>query len=105
MIYMSMDANPFWYDNLTRHQLVRQKVQRAHINRDQDRFVIEACNVKIDSESVYEPDGVYLRGLLGNNMVHEVVWPISTPGGELFDFAVDFRKKAVAQNEPRHQQI
>ena len=98
MIYMRMDFNPFAYNNVLMSRVANQRQQKAHINQDQEKFVIEACNVKIDTKSVYEPDGVYLRGLVGNNLVHEAVWPVSVPGRELFDFAVDFRDQAISQS-------
>ncbi len=105
MVYLSMDANPFWYNNSTMHKYAIQDAQKAHINPSQEGFKLEARNVRLNrGTSSDRPDGVHILAV-NRGGVLESVWPVSTPGGALAEMATDLRERALAQNEPRHQQI
>lgn len=92
LIFIALDVNPF---TLIVGDLTRQLAQRAHINREQDGFTIEARNVRLFNSSADTHDSVHVKAIKSDQSVEEVVWPSVTDSRGVVDLAVDLRRRAT----------
>jgi hypothetical protein len=85
MIYIELWANPFaGSTSETLWMFGAEQRARGHIAAQQDRFLIEAKNVRLR-----EQEGIYIKAIKPDNNYSELVWPSMIPTGKLYDLADD----------------
>lgn len=91
LIYIAKDFNPFG----TLQKFAVDRVQNAHIARDQEGFLIEARNVSLSRRKNNRHDAVHIRAEKDNGHTVEVVWPATaSSSAAVVDLAVILRDKA-----------
>jgi hypothetical protein len=114
LIFVELDADPFVGSSAnTIWQLGAQLAQRAHINKEQKGFVIDARNIQLtnlqsqdeipDEEDPDEDEipitnnAIHIKAVRDDKSVEEVVWPARVQNAQVvFDLATDLRKRATS---------
>jgi hypothetical protein len=102
LIFIDKDTNPFSADL---SQLARDLAQKAHINRQQEGFVINARNVSVPDSDGERRQLVHIQAVTDDDKVVEVAWPSRTYGQTIVYLAVDLKNKVDAARQlPAHTQ-
>lgn len=97
LMFIALDANPFaGHSAETLWQLGAQLAQRAHINRNQEGFDIQAKNVKLLHPKLECHDAVHILAIRPDRTPEEVVWPATVNLNTLLNITTSFRDKLMS---------